>query len=245
MRGARRSPPTTCAAGAGGLPGLDHARGAVGGGDRGPRVPRDRRAHAQGGRRRCARTSSRRSGPSPPRSRSRGSPPSLMAHVPGDVACTAPERRRRSSFLAIPAEDRSGSTMRHCHAHRHGHRQPAAVREGGGGLAAAARAPRGADRPHRPALRRRAVAGLLRGARRAGARPRARRRARGTNTDQTARMLAALEPVLAEARARPRAGLRRHQLDPRRRAGGRPGAASRWRTSRPACARSTARCRRS
>ena len=33
-----------------GVPGLDHARGPVGGGDRGARVPRDRRGHAQGGR---------------------------------------------------------------------------------------------------------------------------------------------------------------------------------------------------
>ena len=40
----------------------------------------------------------------------------------------------------------------------HRHRQPPAVRQGGGRLAAAARAPRGAARPHRPAPRRRAVA---------------------------------------------------------------------------------------
>ena len=49
----------------------------------------------------------------------------------------------------------------------------------------------------------------------------------GSNTEQTARMLAALEPVLARAAARPRARLRRHQLDARRRARRGPGAACR------------------
>ena len=53
----------------------------------------------------------------------------------------------------------------------------------------------------------------------------------GTNTEQTARMLAALEPLLASERARARARLRRHELDARgrarRRAGRRPGRARR------------------
>ena len=66
-----------------------------------------------------------------------------------------------------------------------------------------------------------------------------------SNTSQTARMLTALEPLLAELATASGAGLRRHQLDARGRAGGGAGAASRWCTSRRACARSTARCRRS
>ena len=55
---------------------------------------------------------------------------------------------------------RSGSSSRRSWlpADRHGHRQSAAVRQGGRGLAAAARDHRRGDRPHRPALRRRAVA---------------------------------------------------------------------------------------
>ena len=52
----------------------------------------------------------------------------------------------------------------------HRHRQPSAVHQGGGGFAAAARAPRGGARPHRPALRRRAVGRVLRRARASGAR---------------------------------------------------------------------------
>ena len=54
---------------------------------------------------------------------------------------------------------------------------------------------------------------------RAGARPRARTPAAARNTAQTARILAALEPVLAELRPDARARLRRHQLDARGRAG--------------------------
>ena len=63
--------------------------------------------------------------------------------------------RRASHVAAYP--ERAGS---------HRHRQPAAVRQGGGGLAPAARGGRRGARPHRPALRRRALAGLLRRARR-------------------------------------------------------------------------------
>ena len=47
--------------------------------------------------------------------------------------------------------------------------------------------------------------------------------ARGTNTEQTARILGALEPVLARAAAGARARLRGHELDARRRARRRPG----------------------
>ena len=45
----------------------------------------------------------------------------------------------------------------------------------------------------------------------------------GTNTEQTARMLAALGPLLADERPDARARLRRHELDARRRPGGRAG----------------------
>ena len=67
----------------------------------------------------------------------------------------------------------------------------------------------------------------------------------GTNTEQTARMLAAIGPLLAEHAAGRCARLRRHELDARRRARGGsvagPGRARRGR----ACAPSTARCPRS
>ncbi len=45
----------------------------------------------------------------------------------------------------------------------------------------------------------------------------------GSTTSQTARMLTALEPVLARGGGRRGAGLRRHQLDLGRRLGRRPG----------------------
>ena len=102
---------------------------------------------------------------------------------------------------------------------------------------------RGAD-PHRPALRRRAVGGVLRRARDPGAGPGARDRAR-------------LEHLADRADARgARAGARarsdpmscsstatRTRRSPERSPGPRRGCRSR--TSRPACARSTARCPRS
>ena len=60
-------------------------------------------------------------------------------------------------------------------------------------------APRGAARPHRPALRRRALVGLLRRAR-ASRRPSTSWGSAAARTpQQTARMLAALEPLLADA----------------------------------------------
>ena len=63
-----------------------------------------------------------------------------------------------------------------------GDREPAAVHQGGGGLRSAARGRARGARPHGPALRRGALAGLLRRARaaaaRAPARPRRRRRTR-------------------------------------------------------------------
>ena len=108
--------------------------------------------------------------------------------VPGDVPATRCHRTAQRG----PAAARTGPCD------RHGHRQPPAVRQGGRGLPAAARDHRRGARPHRPALRRRAVAGLLRGARRARARRASWTPAAGTNTAQTARMLAALEPVLGE-----------------------------------------------
>ncbi len=81
----------------------------------------------------------------------------------------------------------------------HGHRQPAAVREGGRGVAPAARAARGADGAHRPALRRRALEGVLRGAGRARAGPPAERRRRHEHRAD-GRILGLLEGELAEAR---------------------------------------------
>ena len=67
----------------------------------------------------------------------------------------------------------------------------------------------------------------------------------GTNTEQTARMLAALGPLVADGAPRRRARLRRHELDAGRRAGRGPGArAGRPRRGR-ACAPSIARCPRS
>ena len=67
----------------------------------------------------------------------------------------------------------------------------------------------------------------------------------GTNTEQTARMLAALGPLLADGAPRRRPRLRRHELDAGRRRWPRRRRASRSPTSRRACARSTARCPRS
>ena len=91
----------------------------------------------------------------------------------------------------------------------------------------------------RPALRRRAVGGVL---------PRARRCRRPTTScgvgsapdgEQVARIMHAFEPVADGRAARPRARLRRHEHDARRRAVVRAPARSRSRTSRPGCARST------
>ena len=68
---------------------------------------------------------------------------------------------------------------------------------------------------------------LSRGLRRGARGPAARRELgipAGTNTAQTARMLAALEPLLRDERARRRPRLRRHELDARRRARGGAGA---------------------
>ena len=67
----------------------------------------------------------------------------------------------------------------------------------------------------------------------------------GTNTSQTARMLAALEPLLDERAAGRGARLRRHQLDARRARSPPPRRGVPVCTSRRACARSTARCPRS
>ena len=80
----------------------------------------------------------------------------------------------------------------------HGDREPPPVHQGGGGLATAARASPGAADPHRPALRRRAVGGVLRRARAAGARSASSGSRSGRTASQTARMLGALEPVIAE-----------------------------------------------
>ena len=67
----------------------------------------------------------------------------------------------------------------------------------------------------------------------------------GTNTEQTARMLAALGPLRRRGAPRRRPRLRRHELDARRRRSPRRRRGSRSPTSRRACAPSTARCPRS
>ena len=126
----------------------------------------------------------------------------------------------------------------------HGHREPPAVHQGGGGLPAPARASRRASRPHRPALRRRAVDGVRRGARRAAARPRARPGHRDEHRADRAdarRARAAAGDGAAPTRSSSTATRTRRWPagwpPPRR--------ASRSPTSRPGCARSTARCPRS
>ena len=69
--------------------------------------------------------------------------------------------------------------------------------------------------------------------------------ARAATPTRPARMLQRHGPGACRRAAGPGAGLRRHQLDPGRRAGRGQAAATRSGTWRPGCARSTARCRRS
>ena len=77
-----------------------------------------------------------------------------------EVAPRAPRRRARATTRRGRARTSSrrscasGSRPSCADADRHGRRQPAAVRQGGGRLRAAARAPRGDADPHRPAPRR-------------------------------------------------------------------------------------------
>ena len=99
----------------------------------------------------------------------------------------------------------------------HRHRQPAAVRQGGGRLPPPARRRRRGAGPHRPALRRRPVAGLLRRARAAAPEHRldARRRLEHRADGAHAR---GRSSRCSRRGARRRARLRRHELDARRRA---------------------------
>ena len=153
------------------------------------RSDRDGRPRARRARRswppRCARSS---------RSRAIDGDDAAGGAGPAHRAAPRPLRARIEQALSPPSARED----------RHRHREPPAVRQGGGGLAAAARAPRRAARPHRPAPRRRAVDGLRRGARRAAPRASSSASHGGTNTEQTARMLAALGPLLAAERARTR-----------------------------------------
>ena len=73
----------------------------------------------------------------------------------------ARSRRRAASRIRAHIEQRAGRRRLTLEG-PHRHRQPAAVRQGGGRLAPAARRARRAARPHRPALRRRAVDDLRR-----------------------------------------------------------------------------------
>ena len=127
--------------------------------------------------------------------------------APGPVSADAAARVREhiEAALSQPRED------------RHGHRQPAAVRQGGGGVGAAARRARGAARAHRPALRRRAVDDLRHRARRAAAGDPARARRRDEHRADGAHAVGARRRA-ARAGARRGARLRRHELDARGRA---------------------------
>ncbi|CAA9477701.1 MAG: UDP-2,3-diacetamido-2,3-dideoxy-D-glucuronic acid 2-epimerase, partial [uncultured Solirubrobacteraceae bacterium] len=98
----------------------------------------------------------------------------------------------------------------------HRHRQPAAVRQGGGGVADPARRARGVARPHGPAPRRRLFDRVLRGAADPAPGDRARhpRRVEHVADRADARGARADRP---RRRTRRRARLRRHELHARRR----------------------------
>ena len=154
------------ARGAGGVPRLDHPRGAADRGDRGRRVAA--RGRDARGRERATSPRARRS------SATCGDPvtSAQALELPASrrslhrSSCTY---RQRPQFVKAAAVSR-GSRERHDEliVHTGQHYDDELSQD------------------------------LLRGARRAGARPRAERRRRARNTAQTARILAALEPVLAE-----------------------------------------------
>ena len=122
-------------------------------------------------------------------------------------------------------------------------RQPPAVHQGRGGLGAAAPRPRGGAGAHRPAFRRRALGGVLRRARPAGARSRAGHRARLEHLADLADACRARAGAGRVAPTRSSSTATRTRRSPARSPAPRPG--SRWPTSRRGCARSTARCPRS
>ena len=86
---------------------------------------------------------------------------------------------------------------------------------------------------------------FFRAARAAGARPPPRCRLGLARRPDGRTCCERLEPVLLRGAPRPRRGRRRRELHARRRALRGEAAASRWRTSRPACAAATATCPRS
>ena len=175
--------------------------------------------HAPAGARDRASSPSGRSPRTSCRSRPRRSSPSTTREVhpvhaidgvglspaPGPLTTAVAERVRAAIAAAVG-----------CREGRHRHREPAAVRQGGRGLDAAARAARGAARPHRPALRRRALDDLLRRARHPAPERAARDRRRLEHRADGAH---ARRARAAARRGAPRRGarLRRHELDARRR----------------------------
>ena len=144
-----------------------------------------------------------------------------------------------------PRAHRAGAgRLRLTLARPHRHREPAAVRQGRGGLAPAARRARRAARPHRPAPRRRAVDDLRHRARRPAPRARAghpRRHATPSRRRACSPPSARWSPRSAPTSSSSTATRTRRWpagWPPRRRACRSP-------TSRPACAPSIARCPRS
>ena len=174
--------------------------------------------------------------------------------APGPVTEDVRERARRRIRRELDAQagDRSPpgarlapSAGRLAHARPDRDRQPAAVRQGGRGLDPAARGRRRGDGPHRPALRRRAVARSSStssacrvrstGSTRAAART--RRRPRRMLERRSPRWWPRRRPITCSSTATRTPRWRARWWAPRR--------ACPSRTSRPACARSTARCPRS
>ena len=151
---------------------------------------------------------------------------------------------RRLRAGTIDRWSSSPGVLRSRGARSHRRRQPPPVRQGRGRLAPAARGGRRGAGPHRPALRRRALARVLRRARAAAARApvRARRRVqhRADRADAGRRWRRCWRPRRRTSCSSTATRTRRWRARWRPR---RPGCRSR--TSRPGCARTTARCRRS
>ena len=181
----------------------------------------------------------------------------FLASTTREVQPVARDRRRRAARGAGPAHAaappsaiaRARSPPR-CvsprHEGPHRHREPAAVRQGGGGLARALRERHEEVLVHTGQHYDDELSAVFfdelghpaaRSASSASAAARTR--------EQTARMLAALGAAAGRRAARRGARLRRHELDARRRRWRPRRRGSRSPTSRRACARSTARCRRS
>ena len=166
--------------------------------------------------------------------------------IDGAALPAAPGRAHAGRGEPDPRAHRAGAgRLRLTLARPHRHREPAAVRQGRGGLARCC-APSTTSCSCTPASTTTTSCRRSSSPSSASRAPSASSGIHGgTNTEQTARMLAALGPLVAERAPRRRARLRRHELDAGRRAGRRAGARSRSPTWRPACARSTARCPRS